>query len=122
LKIFHFLDLGNITIHPPKNDISCFFYEIRIFRGTFSNSSFFILIYFILRNYLYYLSYIIHKYLIWVIFIMKCSYKVVQKLSKVVQKLSNRSQKNPKNLEKSRKIPKNPDFFTFFLMVSTHFL
>ena len=43
---------------------------------------------------------------------MKCSYKVVQKLSKVVQKLSNRSQKNPK---KSKKIRKNPIFSLFFL-------
>ena len=38
---FHFLDPGNIIIHPPKIDISCFFCGICIFRGTFCNSSFF---------------------------------------------------------------------------------
>ena len=61
---------------------------------------------------MYFLSYIIHKYLIWVFFLLKSSYKVIQKLSKVVQKLSNRYQKNQKNPEKSEK---NPIFSLFFL-------
>ena len=80
--------------------------------------NFLILIYFILINFLLFLSYIIHKYLIWVIFILKSSYKVVQKLSKVVQKLSSRSEKIRKNPKNSEKIPKKSNFFTFFLMVS----
>ena len=41
LQVFPFLDLVNITIHPSEIDFSCFFCGIRIFRGTFGNSSFF---------------------------------------------------------------------------------
>ncbi len=77
---------------------------------------------FYLNKFLYFLSYIIHKYLIWVFFLLKSSYKVIQKLSKVIQKLSIQFEKNKKNSKKSRKIPKKSDFFTFFLMLSSHFL
>ena len=76
----------------------------------------------ILIDFLYYLSYIIHKYLICVIFLLNSSYNVVQKLSKVIQKLSIFKKSVPKNLEKSQKIPKKSDFFHFFLMVSSLFL
>ena len=75
----------------------------------------------ILIDFLYYLSYIIHKYLIWVIFLLNSSYNVVQKLSKVIQKLSifkKSVRKNQKNPKKSRK---NPIFLLFSLWSRPHF-
>ena len=97
---------------PTKIDISYFFMKIAFLGELLIILHFLILICFILINYLYFLSYIIPKYLIWIIFLLKCSYKVVQKLSKVVQKLSNRSEKNQKKSKKSRK---NRIFSFFFL-------
>ena len=127
--IFYILHQLKNAIYPPNIVISCFFYGIRILGGTFYNFTFFVLVYFILRDILWHFCLFlfypekIHFYKIF--FHYKCSYKlstIIQKTHKVIQKLSIFSKSVPKNPKKSRKIPKKSDFFTFFLMLSTTFL
>ena len=111
-----------MQIIPRKSIFHVFFMKFVFWEELFVIYSLSFLFCIILIDFLYYLSYIIHKYLIWVIFLLNSSYNVVQKLSKVIQKLSIFKKSVPKNLEKFRKIRKKSDFFTFFLMVSAAFL
>ena len=113
---FPFFFSLKIAIYPPKINILYFLHCFHIFGGTFDNLYFYFLICFILINFLYFLSYVKHKYLIWVIFFIKNIPINYPSLSKIIQKLSKRSKKNPKNLEKIR-------FFHFFSYgVSTIFI
>ena len=111
-----------MQIIPRKSIFHVFFMKFVFWEELFVIYCLSFLFCIILIDFLYYLSYIIHKYLIWVIFLLIFSYKVVQKLSKVIQKLSIFKKSVPKNPKKIQKIPKKSEFFTFFLMVSTTFL
>jgi hypothetical protein len=120
-----FLTPRNIAIYPPKIVISCFFYGIRILGGTFCNFTFFVLVYFILHDILWYFCLFLfypEKINFYKIFFhYKCSYKlstIIQKTHKVIQKLSIFSKSVPKNSKKSRK---NPIFLLFFLWSQSPF-
>ena len=119
LVIHRFLDPGNIAIHPSEIDISCFFYGIRIFRGTFGNLHFFILVYFIIIDYLsFFILLMKKKLLIKYFFIINVpiNYPPLSKKSLILSKSCptgpKKIRKIPKNLEKSRKIQ---IFSLFFL-------
>ena len=114
-----FFQLLKITIYPPKIDISYFFCWNRIFGGTFCKFTFlswFILFYIIFYDIFVFFYFINEKiYYYKIFFHYKCSYKlstIIQKILNFIQKLSIRSEKIPKNPEKSRK---NPIFLLFFL-------
>ncbi len=53
-----FLNPRNIANYPPKIDISCFFYEIRILGGTFCNLLFdFPILYYLNRFFILFILY-----------------------------------------------------------------
>ena len=114
MKIFHFFDSWEIIIYPPKIDISCFFYGIRIFGGTFDNSSFFnpnLFYYNILFVFFYFINE--KKLLIKYFFIIN----VPINYPPLSKKSLNLSKSCPISPKKIRKIPKNPEksrFFHFF--------